>query len=41
MDIVQYVSGKRDKLNNDCANKNVLTNDNKKIYFIFYILQLL
>ena len=27
MDILQYVSGKRDKLNNDCANKNVLKNE--------------
>ena len=35
MDILQYVSDKRDKLNNDCANKNILANDNTKIYFIF------
>ena len=38
MDILQYVSGKRGKLSNDCANKNILTNDNTKIilYFRFY-----
>ena len=38
MDILQYVSGKRNKLNDDCANKNILTNDNTKfiLYFRFY-----
>ena len=33
MDILQYVSGKRDKLNNDCANKNVLTNEKEENLF--------
>ena len=36
MDILQYVSGKRGKLSNDCANKNILTHDITKfiLYFI-------
>ena len=36
MDILQYVSGKRDKLDNDCANKNVLKNEvtRKFIYIL-------
>ena len=39
MGIFQYVSGKRDKLNNDCANKIVLENEIIRkfiLYFRFY-----